>query len=90
MAKVTTAITRRRPLFGQEDPDSASPLTASAFRARARGAELFTTGQSRFKTAGTIPVVRLDERWKRAKEGLRFAINFRRANGFSRICSATL
>jgi hypothetical protein len=45
-----------------------------------RALVVFTTGQSRFKTAGTIPVSRLEEGWERAKEGLRFSINFMRAN----------
>jgi len=45
-----------------------------------RALVVFTTGQSRFKTAGTIPVARLEEGWERAKDGLRFAINFMRAN----------
>lgn len=45
-----------------------------------RALVVFTTGQSRFKTAGTIPVTKLEEGWTRAKEGLRFAINFMRAN----------
>jgi hypothetical protein len=45
-----------------------------------RALVVFTTGQSRFKTAGTIPVMRLQEGWERAKEGLRFAINYMRAN----------
>ena len=45
-----------------------------------RALVVFTTGQSRFKTAGTIPVRRLEEGWGRAKDGLRFSINFMRAN----------
>lgn len=45
-----------------------------------RALVVFTTGQSRFKTAGTIPVAHLEEGWERAKDGMRFAINFMRAN----------
>jgi hypothetical protein len=45
-----------------------------------RALVVFTTGQSRFKTAGTIPVDRLQSGWEDAKDGLRFAINFMRAN----------
>lgn len=45
-----------------------------------RALVVFTTGQSRFKTAGSIPVARLESGWERAKDGLRFAINFMRAN----------
>ena len=45
-----------------------------------RALVVFTTGQSRFKTAGTIPVRKLEAGWEQAQDGLRFAINFMRAN----------
>jgi hypothetical protein len=45
-----------------------------------RALVVFTTGQSRFKTAGTIPVTKLQSGWEAAKDGIRFAINFLRAN----------
>jgi hypothetical protein len=45
-----------------------------------RALVVFTTGQSRFKSAGTIPVPKLESGWEQAKDGLRFAINFMRAN----------
>lgn len=45
-----------------------------------RALVVFTTGQSRFKTVGTIPVERLKQGWEKAKEGLRFSMNFLRAN----------
>lgn len=45
-----------------------------------RALVVFTTGQSRFKTAGTIPVERFKAGWERAKDGVRFAVNFLRAN----------
>jgi hypothetical protein len=45
-----------------------------------RALVVFTTGQSRFKTVATIPVDRMREGWEKAKEGLRFAVNFLRAN----------
>ncbi|MGH7307070.1 MAG: GmrSD restriction endonuclease domain-containing protein [Candidatus Rokuibacteriota bacterium] len=38
------------------------------------------TGQSRFKTASTIPVSRLQTAWEHAKNGMRFAVNFLRSN----------
>lgn len=41
-----------------------------------RGAVIFATGQCRFKTAGSISVERLQESWKQAQAGLRFATNF--------------
>ncbi len=41
-----------------------------------RGAVIFATGQCRFKTAGGIPVDRLQASWKQAQAGLRFACNF--------------
>jgi hypothetical protein len=45
-----------------------------------RALVVFTTGQSRFKTAGTIPVQRLKAGWEEAKNGIRFAVSFLRAN----------
>lgn len=45
-----------------------------------RALVVFATGQSRFKTAGSIPVDRLRSSWKEAMEGVRFALNFLRAN----------
>jgi hypothetical protein len=45
-----------------------------------RALVVFTTGQSRFKTAGTIPVQRLKAGWDEAKKGIRFAVSFLRAN----------
>lgn len=45
-----------------------------------RALVVFTTGQSRFKTAGTIPVKDLEEGWKLAKDAIRFAVNYMRAN----------
>ena len=40
----------------------------------------FTTGQSRFRAVGSLSAERLQEGWKYAKEGMRFALNFLRSN----------
>lgn len=45
-----------------------------------RALVVFTTGQSRFKTAGTIAVPDLQTGWELAQEGLRYAINYIRSN----------
>jgi hypothetical protein len=45
-----------------------------------RGVVVFATGQSRFKTAGQIPVPVLKQAWKETTEGMQFAINFLRSN----------
>jgi len=45
-----------------------------------RALVVFATGQSRFRTVGTIPVNSLKLAWEEAKEGMRFAINFLRSN----------
>lgn len=45
-----------------------------------RALVVFTTGQSRFKTAGAIPVRRLRDGWELAKRGIDFSINFLSAN----------
>ena len=41
---------------------------------------VFATGQSRFRTVGSIKVETLEESWVRAKAGLRFAANLLRTN----------
>ena len=41
---------------------------------------VFATGQSRFRTVAGIRVSTMEESWEKAKDGLRFAINFLRAN----------
>ena len=40
----------------------------------------FTTGQSRFRIVGSLTAKQLQEGWRDAQEGMRFAINFLRAN----------
>ena len=45
-----------------------------------RALVVFTTGQSRFKTTGGLPIGALKKGWEDAKHGVRFAINFLRAN----------
>ena len=41
---------------------------------------VFATERSRFSTVGNIGIERLKDSWEKAKEGLRFAINFLRTN----------
>jgi hypothetical protein len=41
---------------------------------------VFATGQSRFRTVAGIRVSSMEESWEKAKDGLRFAINFLRTN----------
>lgn len=41
---------------------------------------VFATGQSRFRTVAGISVPAMQDSWEKAKDGLRFAINFMRAN----------
>ena len=41
---------------------------------------VFATGQSRFRTVTRISVPRMEDSWEKAKDGLRFAVNFLRAN----------
>lgn len=41
---------------------------------------VFATGQSRFRTVAGITVAAMEDSWEKAKDGLRFAINFLRAN----------
>lgn len=40
----------------------------------------FATGQSRFHTVGRLTIDELQQGWKQAKDGMRFAINFLRSN----------
>ncbi|QDV81047.1 GmrSD restriction endonuclease domain-containing protein [Botrimarina mediterranea] len=41
---------------------------------------VFATGQSRFKTVGSLSVEKLQESWEVCKEGFHFAINFLKSN----------
>jgi len=41
---------------------------------------VFATKQSKFNTAGSVPLDRLKSAWEEAKDGLRYAINFLRTN----------
>ncbi|MBI4673237.1 MAG: DUF262 domain-containing protein [Chloroflexi bacterium] len=45
-----------------------------------RAIVIFATDQSRFKTVGSISVTDLQKAWEDAKRGIRFAINYLRAN----------
>lgn len=45
-----------------------------------RAMVVFASHQCRFKTVGNLQIDRLKEGWERAKEGLRFTINFLRSN----------
>lgn len=45
-----------------------------------RAMVVFTTGQSRFGRVATLPASQLKEGWEKAKEGLRFAVNFLKTN----------
>lgn len=41
---------------------------------------VFATGQCRFRTVASIPVAEMRQAWEKGKTGLRFALNFIRAN----------
>ena len=45
-----------------------------------RSLVVFATGQCRFKTVASIPMKQLKAGWEQAKEGIRFSVNFLRAN----------
>ena len=45
-----------------------------------RAMVVFATGQCRFKAVNNIPLRELQEAWERAKEGIRFSLDFLRAN----------
>ena len=80
MAQITSRWRNSLALFEQFQEECEEKWFTLDLGLIVRALVVFTTGQSRFKTAGTIPVARLKEGWERAKEGLRFSINFMRAN----------
>lgn len=45
-----------------------------------RAIVIFATGQCLFKSVGTLPQAKMEEGWRKAKDGLNFAINFLRNN----------
>lgn len=63
--------------FQAECEDSWSTVDLGVF---VRAMVVFASGQSRFLTVGSIPIERLKTGWEKAKEGLRFALNFIRTN----------
>jgi Protein of unknown function DUF262 len=80
MAQITSRWRNSLALFEQFQDECEEKWFTLDLGLIVRALVVFTTGQSRFKTAGTISVARLEEGWERAKDGLRFAINFMRAN----------
>ena len=46
-----------------------------------RSMVVFASGQCRFKSLGSISTARLQDGWSKAKDGLRFAVNFLSTNG---------
>ena len=63
----------------QEDLDANTWFTLD-LGVLVRALMVFTTQQSRFKTAATIPIERFKDGWKEAQDGIRFAANFLRSN----------
>jgi hypothetical protein len=52
-----------------------------------RSMVVFASGQCRFKTLGSISTTKLQDGWSKAKEGLRFAVNFLSTNGGVEVAS---
>lgn len=64
--------------FASEFKDDSDYIVESSLPVRML--VVFATGQSQFKTVGKISKEKLEQSWKEAKDGLRFAINFLRSN----------
>lgn len=64
--------------FAEEFGDDEDYIIESGLPVRAM--VVFATKQSRFKTVGKISKEKLEESWKLATNGLRFAVNFLRSN----------
>lgn len=80
MAQITSRWRHSLALFEQFQEECEEKWFTLDLGLIVRALVVFTTGQSRFKTAGTISVAKLEQGWELAKQGLRFAINFMRAN----------
>jgi hypothetical protein len=63
----------------QEDLDANTWFTLD-LGVLVRALMVFTTHQSRFKTAASIPIEQFKDGWEQAKDGIRFAANFLRSN----------
>src|SRR5207245_7539474 len=63
--------------FQEECEDNLFALDLGLF---VRALVVFATGRGEFKTVPTIPPSRLKNGWEKAKKGIRFSINFLRAN----------
>jgi hypothetical protein len=80
MAQITSRWRNSLALFEQFQEECEEKWFTLDLGLIIRALVVFTTRQSRFKTVSTISVGRLQEGWERAKDGLRFSINFMRAN----------
>jgi hypothetical protein len=63
----------------QEDLDANTWFTLD-LGVLVRALMVFTTHQSRFKTAASIPIEQFKDGWAHATDGIRFAANFLRSN----------
>lgn len=81
LAQVTARWQNSLGLFEQfaEEVDQKSWFTLDV-GLLVRSMVVFATGQSRFKTIQSISVDRMQQAWEKAKEALRFAVNFLRTN----------
>jgi len=80
LAQITAKWQNSLPLFEafrEECEDSGFTIDVGLL---VRVMVVFATRQSRFKTVTSIPLETMHESWKKAKEGVRFALNFLRSN----------
>ena len=81
LAQITARWRNLMPLlegFQEECKESGFDLDLGVLT---RSMVVFASGQCRFNSVARIDIERLQNGWKDAKEGLRFAINFLRTNG---------
>lgn len=80
LAQITAKWQNSLPLFeefSEECEDSGFTIDVGLL---IRIMVVFATKQSRFKTVTSIPLETMQESWEKAKEGVRFALNFLRSN----------
>ena len=80
LAQITAKWRRSLEIFQKFQAECAKVGFDLELGVHLRNLVAFATGQSRFRTVGTLSVEALQKAWKEAGEGMQFAINFLKSN----------
>ena len=80
LAQITSRWQGSLKLFEEFQDECEDNLFTLDLGVLVRSLVVFGTGRGEFKTVATVPLSRLKDGWEAAKQGIRFSINFLRAN----------